>query len=46
MITCARCGWEIKQDFGWVDAYGEPKCIDGVPHTPEKSVTKLLPKSA
>ena len=45
MIICARCGWAIHQDFGWVNVYGELDC-GGKPHVPSKVVTKSLPKSA
>jgi hypothetical protein len=46
LSVCARCGWELHQDFGWVDAFGELTCSDGVAHQASKVVTKSLPKSA
>lgn len=46
MLTiCARCGWAIHQDFGWVDEYGYTEC-GGKPHVPSKVVTNSLSKSA
>lgn len=48
MIICARCGWAIHQDFGWVNTYGELECADGRAHkpAPAKVVTNSLQKSA
>jgi hypothetical protein len=49
LSVCVRCGWELHQDFGWVDTFGELTCSDGVAHQPSKAskvVTNSLQKSA